>query len=86
MLFLAQPLNTDRFDAAGETVTYYPASMYLSQSPLALAFFSNTKLVYVCVLLKPLPMGPDPPFKTNCSRKEKEFLTKHPKFHNSPGL
>ena len=75
-LSVAQPINTDRFDAAGQTVTYYPASMYLSHSPRVLLFFSNTKLVYVGVLLKPLSMGPDPSFKTTCSGIEKEFLLK----------
>lgn len=73
-MLLAQTI-TDRFDAAGQTVTYYPASMYLSHSPCALAFVSNTKLVHIGVILKPLPVGPEPSFKTSCTRLEKESLT-----------
>ena len=76
-LALAQEINNDRYDAAGQTVTYYPASMYLSHFPCALAFFSNTKLVHVGVLLQPLPLGPDHSFQTDCPGIEKKILTKH---------
>ena len=68
---LGEPLA---FDAAGQRITYYPASLFVSHTPRALAFFADTKLVHLSVKLKPLPPGPPPTLNVRCSSHENEFL------------
>ena len=71
-----QSFNPNNFDPTGEVVTFYPSSLFLSRSPRALAFFTDTKLVHLAIKLKPVSMGPTPELKIKCSDADNVFLSK----------
>ena len=67
---------SNNFDPTGDVVTFYPLSLFLSRSPRALTFFTDTKLIYMSVKLKPVSLVNAPKLTANCPGADNTYLPK----------
>lgn len=67
---------SNNFNPTGEVVTFYPSSLFLSRSPRALAFFTDTKLIHMSVKLKPVSLGDAPKLTVTCPGVDNAYLPK----------
>lgn len=70
----ATSFASNNFDPTGVVVTFYPSSLFLSRSPRALAFFTDTKLLHMSAKLKPVPLGNVPKLRVTCPGADNTYL------------